>query len=112
MDQFITKYYRDLVTLLPFNDVYFRSCLETAGLFEGNLKEEVKAKPTSAEKAEHFLDHKIKNDHGSFIKLLTVMEEFSSDSIKNLASKINSDIQQHFRELGNSLIDITIMCSL
>jgi len=102
MDQVITKYYRDLVTLLPFNDVHFRSCLETAGLFEGNLKEEVKAKPTSAEKAEHFLDH-IKNDHGSFIKLLTVMEEFSSDSIKNLASKIKSD---NFRESGNSLISI------
>jgi len=103
MDQVITKYYRDLVTL-PFDDVYFRSRLETAGLFEGNLKEEVKAKPTSAEKAEHFLD-KIKNDHGRFIKLLTVMEEFSSNS-KNLASKIKSDIQQHFGELGNSLLSI------
>jgi len=106
MDQVFTKYYSDLVALLPFNDVHFRSCLETAGLFEGNLKEEVKAKPTSAEKAEHFLDHKIKNDHGSFIKLLAVMEEFSSDCVKNLASKIKPDIPQHFRVSGNSLVRI------
>ena len=104
MDKVIIKYFKDLVTQLPFDDVLFRSCLESAGLFEGNLKEELKAKPTSAEKAEHFLDCKIKKDPKSFTVLLAVMEEFCSDSVRRLANKIREEIQQHCNESGNLCI--------
>jgi len=114
MDQVLTKYYKDLVILLPLDDVHFRSSLQTAGLFEGNLKEEVKAKPTSAEKNEHFLDCKIKRNQESFAKLLTVMEEFDSDPVKNIAKKIRTDIQRHHSksDIKINLIDAISITSL
>ena len=59
----IRKYFLDLVELLPLNDVKFRaSWLYSAGLFHGNLWDEVQSKLTAADKPEHFLHYGIKND--------------------------------------------------
>ena len=83
----ICKYYADLVELLPMNDAKFRAKLYSAGLFHGNLWDEVLSKPTAADKAEHFLHNGIKNDTDSFSKLLTIMEGYS-DHLKKLAEMI------------------------
>ena len=88
MKEVIKAFYFDLVKILPFEDEHFRASLQTAGLFYGNLKKKVEAKDTSAEMAVHFLDHGINNDTESFVKLLTVMEKFDSDPVRNLAGKI------------------------
>ena len=84
----IRKYYADLVELLPMNDVKFRARLYSAGLFHGNLWDEVQSKPTAAEKAEHFLHYGIKNDTDSFSKLLTVMENYDDNHLKKLIEMI------------------------
>ena len=91
MDKVITKYNERLISTLQLNDAKFRAKLQSADLFYGNLKEEVKAKSTSAEMNEHFLDHGI-SDEESLLKLLTVMEEFNCDSLKNLAKDIRKEI--------------------
>ena len=83
----ICKYYADLVELLPMNDAKFRARLYSAGLFHGNLWDEVQSKPTAADKAEHFLHYGIKNDTDSFSKLLTIMGGYS-DHLKKLAEMI------------------------
>lgn len=88
MKEVIETFYHDLVVMLPFKDVLFRAKLKGAGLFYGNLKQKVEAKDTSEEMAECFLDYGINNDPESFKTLLTVMEMFDSDPVKNLAEKI------------------------
>ena len=92
MDKIITKFCERLISSLRLNDVKFRIKLQSAGLFYGNLKEEVKAKSTLAEMNEHFLDHGINSDEENLLKLLTVMEEFDCDSLKNLARDIRKEI--------------------
>ena len=76
-----------LVEVLPMDDVLFRSELYSAGLLPGNLEEQVKAKPTQAEKADYFLDCAIKND-SHFKQLVKVMEEYSGHSVQRLAKEI------------------------
>ena len=83
----IRKYHADLVELLPMNDAKFRAKLYSAGLFHGNLWDEVQSKPTAADKAEHFLLHGMKNDTNCFSKLLAIMEGYS-DHLKKLAEMI------------------------
>ena len=90
-EDIIRKYYVDLIKALPMNDVIFIAELYSAGLLPGNLKEEVQSKLTAAEKADHFLQHGIKNDTESFNKLLAVMEHHSSDHLRKLAEKIQSN---------------------
>ncbi|XP_065908802.1 uncharacterized protein [Dysidea avara] len=92
MDKVITTFSEQLITLLQLDDVKFRAKLQYAGLFYGNLKEEVKAKSTPAEMNEHFLDHGIKNDEARFLKLLTVMEEFDCNLLKSLARQTRNEI--------------------
>ena len=87
MSEIIRKYYADLVELLPMNDVKFRAKLHSAGILPGNLKEEIKSKPTAAEKAEHFLDYGVKSDTETFNKLLKIMEDHNDDHLKELAEK-------------------------
>ena len=95
MEQTIKQFYPELVTTLPMDDPYFRTMLFSADLLPGNLKEEVKSKPTRAEKAEHFLDQRINNNATNFIKLLEVMEKCKDDNnLINLARKIRNEIDK------------------
>ena len=86
-----------LITVLPMRDVIFISRLDKMDLFHGNLKNEVTQKSTSVGAASHFLqntvekDLKIGNKH-SFLRLLSVMEEFS-ESLKELAAVIKDNLR-------------------
>lgn len=92
MDEVIKQFYSNLVTTLPMDDACFRSALYTADLLPHNLKPEIQSKPTRADKAEHFLDHGIKNDVANFMKLLEVMEKSDDKPTKNLSKQIRNKI--------------------
>ena len=100
MDNIIQSCYCDLIDVLPMDDARFRSKLYSAGLLPGNLKEEVKSKPTQADKAEHFLDNGIKRDDNSFKKLVKVMAEWSDHAVKGLANQIQATIDPAYIEQG------------
>ena len=74
------------------NDVMFIARLYSTGLLPDNLKEEVQSKPTAPDKADHFLQHGIKNNTDRFNKLLSVMERHNSDLVKELAEKLHKEI--------------------
>jgi len=113
MEDIIQQFYSDLVDVLPMNEAAFRAKLFTAGLLSGNLKSQIKALPTSADKAECFLDDGIKGDSTSFQKLVAVMEKYSVDRVKKLANHIKRVIQTPgnnsifaFVSVSNVLINI------
>ena len=81
-----------LVRLLPMDDVIFMTELDAAGLLPGDLWDEIESKGTRAKKAAYFLRHGIRNDTGSFNKLLTIMREFNDIQLKKLAEMINGEI--------------------
>ena len=93
MDKVIKKFYLDLVTLLPMDDATFRAKLHAAGLLPGNLKDELKYKPTAADKAEHFLDNGIKSDSASFLRLLSIMSNSDNYQLKEIAEKVKEEIE-------------------
>ena len=92
MDKIIKQFYKDLVKALPMDDATFRSMLYTADLLPGDLKAKIQAMQTSAEKAEHLLDHAINNDATNFAKLLEVMNSSDNTALKKLASNIQNEI--------------------
>jgi len=104
MKKVIQAFYAELVAILPFKDAHFRASLQSAELFYGDLKEKVEAKDTSAEMASYFLDHGINNNADSFLKLLTVMEEFDSDTVKELARKIRQHLSNEPGTSYNSCV--------
>lgn len=91
MEGILQHHYASLVDVLPMDDALFRSKLYSAGLLPGNLKEQVKAKSTQADKTEHFLDCVIKND-SNFKQLVKVMEKCSNQSVQRLAEEIKADL--------------------
>ena len=91
-NEFIQKFYEQLVKYLPLDDAQFRASLTTAGLLPGNLKSAIISKPTRADMAEHFLDNGIKNDIKSFLILLEVMRNSEHDQLKLLATDVQRDI--------------------
>ena len=91
MDEVIKHFYGDLVSKLPMDDAKFRALLYSADLFPGNLKQAIQAKPTPADKAEHFIDHGINNDSEEFVKLVNVMTNSGNSSLVNLAAEIRKD---------------------
>ena len=98
MDQIIKQFYPKLVKTLPMDDVCFRSKLYSADLLPGNLKDQVKLKPTCADKAEYFLDQIIKNE-ADFIKLLEVLEQINdNNSMIELARQIRNEIDTRQNE--------------
>ena len=92
-----------LVRKLPMTDAIFKANLVKEGLFSGggDLKGQVDAKATSAEKATHFLDKAIspgimdEDDDDlnldPLYKLLGVMEKYGG-VVKTLATKIKTTI--------------------
>ena len=93
MDVF-QKFYVQLVQTLPMNDAIFIAQLFSCNLFPGNLMEEIRAKPTAADKTTHFLDYGIKpglrnGNRKLFEDLLLVMNESDNPVIIQLAKEIN-----------------------
>ena len=87
------RFYPDLIKSLPMTDPHFHVELENKNLFFGDLLEEVKAKNTEAQRAEHFLqnaiDCSLKIDNpGPFASLLEVMKNFDDEDCKSLAIRI------------------------
>ena len=103
MEDIIQRFYSDLVDVLPMNDAGFRAKLFSAGLLSGNLKSQIKSLPTSADKAECFLDDGINNDSTSFQKLVAVMERYSIENVKKLANHIKRVIQTHQSVSGKNV---------
>ena len=103
-EDIIRKYYVDLIKLLPMNDVIFIAELYSAGLLPGDLKAEVQSKPTTADKADHFLQYGIKNDTESFSKLLAIMEHHDSDHLRKLTDKIHREITSNNLYLNGSIL--------
>ena len=91
-EKIIQKYYVDLLEVLPMNDVMFIGRLYSTGLLPNNLKKEVQSKPTSADKADYFLQHGIKNDTDSFNKLLAIMEKHNDDRLRELADNLHKEM--------------------
>ena len=79
------------------DDATFMSALFSANLLPGNLKAEVKSLPTSADKADYFLDRaifpNIDNDKTNLEKLLNVLEKSNNAAVKNVAAEIRCAIK-------------------
>ena len=89
------QFYSKLVETLPMDDVKFIAKLYSDRLLPGNLKNQLKAEKTSADKAAHFLDSVIEpsmtSDGGKmFDVLLNVMEDSEYDHVKELARIIRT----------------------
>ena len=102
MDEVIKHFYGDLVSKLPMNDAKFRALLVSADLFPGDLKQAIKAKQTSADKAEYFINHGINNDAEDFVKLVDVMTNSGNNSLVKLVAEIRKD-SRYSRITGLSL---------
>ena len=92
MDDILKKFSVRLVQTLPMQDAYFIAELKAAGLLPGDLKAKVQSLSTSACRADYFMDEVILPDVASnrtnLNKLLTVMEQFNNDVLKDLATEI------------------------
>ncbi|XP_065917333.1 NACHT, LRR and PYD domains-containing protein 12-like isoform X3 [Dysidea avara] len=91
-------FYPRLVEILPMNDVTFLSKLYSVKLLPGNMKDQVQACPTQADKATYFLDHVIKPSvisgvGKSFDSLLAVMENSEYDGVKELAKMMRNRME-------------------
>lgn len=107
MEDVFKEFYPKLVKALPMDDVEFTSQLYSRNLLPGNLKKQVDAKPTTADKAMHFLDYGIEpgfsSDDGTlFHDLLSIMNESNNRVTMQLAKKIS----------GKFGCIISISCSL
>ena len=91
---------------LPMNDEFFMGELFARKLLPGNLKATIKALSTGAEKASKFLDDVIKpslesSDCTKFHTLLRVMMKNDDITIKNLAERIRSSLNETIRRTLN-----------
>ena len=95
--------------VLPMNDDYFMAELYASKLLPGNLKADIESLPTAAKKATKFLDNAIKpsvenNDCTKFHTLLSLMKKNDDITIKNLANKIRSFLNETIRNILNQRI--------
>jgi len=92
-------FYAKLVKTLPMDDAIFIAELFSAKLLPGDVKDQVKAMSTQADKATHFLDHVIQPSvtssvGGHFNDLIKVMEDSEYDSVKELAEMIRCKLMK------------------
>ena len=93
------QFYVELIKTLPMNDAVFLAQLVAEGLLTGDLKQHIDAQMTSAQKSLIFLDQKIHPDifvgiSTSFNKLLDIMEDSEYISVKALAEKIKTALNE------------------
>ena len=93
-----TSYYRRFLQVLPMDDAYFVGDLIAGGMLPGDTKAEIRAKATTAQKAETFMDRCIEpsfSDDGTenpiLKKLLKIMEDSGFPSAKELAEEFSKD---------------------
>lgn len=82
-----------LLEILPMNKAIFLSKLKGSGLLSDDVKAKIKSVPTLVDKAECFLDEVIlpylPDDPSNLDKLLSVMENYTDSTLKNLAAEIS-----------------------
>jgi len=90
----LKEFRQRLVKVLPMEDTYFITNLDTADLLPGNTKDKVQSAslPTIADKASHFLDHVIlpdvDNNRSNLDKLLNVMKKSEFRVLNGLGTDI------------------------
>ena len=92
------KHYADLVKKLPMRDARFMGSLTSAGFLVGDLRDQINAERTPADKATTFLETAITpymqeddEDIEELQKLLKEMDKFGG-IVKRLADKIKADL--------------------
>lgn len=105
----LREFYPELVSSLPMKDDVFIDMLDKKGLFFGNVSAAVQSKPTAADAAVYFIDNVIERSlRGSsvytelFEKLLVVMEEFNTQSLKQLATSIKQKLKGEMLGISRS----------
>jgi len=92
IEDVLIEFSSQLLKTLPMDDAIFIANLRSARLLPGNLKAVIKSLPTSADKADHFLDHvilpNISKNHDNFLALMNVMENSDYPSLNKLAEEI------------------------
>ena len=96
-----------LVASLPMKDSMFMSKLEQQHLLPGDLVDELNAKQTPQDAAEHFMITVIEpclssNDVKPLQKVLLVMEQFN-ESLKILASEIKQKLSSRISATDENL---------
>jgi len=92
----LKKYAEKLIRCLPMNDVRFIAMLSNHELLPGNTNNQIKALPTSTDKASYILDNVIRpaldiDDTSSFDNLLSVIEHCGYAYVETLAHEIKSE---------------------
>jgi len=90
------QFTEQLLRALPMEDAIFIAQIEAAELLPGNSKAEIKAKPTSVDKADYFLDCLIKPtlqyNNDNLLQLIKVMQESDYKPLKKLAGDIKDKL--------------------
>ena len=92
----LKKYAEKLIRCLPMSDVHFIAMLSNHELLPGNTNNQIKALPTSTDKASYILDNVIRpaldiDDTSSFDNLLSVIEHCGYAYVETLAHEIKSE---------------------
>ena len=87
------EFYAKLVRVLPLDNVMFIIMLESSNFMTGDVKNEINAKPTRADKAIFFLNTTISpalsaGNDSLFFGLLKVMEDSDIPDVKAVAKEI------------------------
>ena len=93
------QFYTKLVTTLPMDDKVFLAKLFAGGLLTGDLREQIDAQMTAAQKSSFFLNQTISSDISvgistSFNMLLDVMEDSDYFSVNALAKEIKTALKE------------------
>ena len=100
------EHYSKLMRALPMNDDYFIAELYAKRLLPNSIKVDIESLPNSAKRASKFLDDVIKpslekNDCTKFHTLLSLLRRNNDSTIKALADKIRSSLNETIRSLLN-----------
>ena len=97
--------YLHLVNSLPMTDHKFLASLKSKELFTGDLENQVEARSTSAEKANHFLKEAVDKSLSidileKFDALLIVMLDYGDSTLKDLVKTIIDTIEREKNEVS------------
>ena len=87
----VTEYEVELLKQLPLDDTLFFAMARKAKLFPLNTADNIRAKPTRADKVEYFLRHVVEPGADEYLpKLLKLMKECNVDNVVRLADDMQA----------------------
>jgi len=93
MTEVFEQYYQGMLYCFPMKDVNFVEILNNQGFLPAHMQATLESLDKSIERASYFLDYFIKPDLDvCFDKLLTVMIESGYDNLRDLATKMKSEL--------------------